>query len=109
MDNTREKLIELLLETKEAMNEICENTSCKTCQYDKYGFNCGWAVKADHLIANGVKIPVLCKECKHCDFCYPAKEIGKEAIPAWYCTKYRRFHKPDDFCSYGEKREDKEQ
>ena len=56
MPNTREKLIELLLESKEAINEICENTRYKNCQYEKYGFNCGWAVKADHLIANGVTV-----------------------------------------------------
>ncbi|MBQ7767570.1 MAG: hypothetical protein IJ403_01655 [Oscillospiraceae bacterium] len=47
---------------------------------------------------------VRCKDCKHCDFFYPAKELDKEAIPAWYCKKQRGDRKPDDFCSYGERR-----
>lgn len=47
---------------------------------------------------------VRCKDCKICDFSYPAKPIGEEAIPGWYCKKYRCYRKPDDFCSYGERR-----
>lgn len=53
---------------------------------------------ADHLIANGVTIPVRCKDCSfwhdfetHMD-CRNPFGIG---IP-----------KPDDFCSYGKKRRD---
>ena len=56
MPNTREKLIELLLGRKEVVSEVCENTRCKTCQYEKYGFNCDKAILADHLIANGVTV-----------------------------------------------------
>ena len=48
---------------------------------------------------------VRCKDCKICDFSYPAKPIGEEAIPGWYCKKYRCYRKPDDFCSYGERKD----
>ena len=54
---------------------------------------------ADHLIANGVTIPVRCKDCKYKD----------ERIHACTNVKFRgeRIHiwvEPDDFCSYGERR-----
>ena len=48
---------------------------------------------ADHLIANGVEIPVRCKDCKHCT------EIG---LPR--CRRIRRNILDDDFCSEGERR-----
>ena len=60
---------------------------------------------AGELVANGVKIPVLCKDCKSCRTFYPIKEIDKEAVQVWYCDLYRCNCKPDDFCSYGERRE----
>ena len=60
---------------------------------------------ADHLIENGVTVPVRCKDCKHCDFCYPCKEKDKEAVPAWYCNLHRFYVKADDYCSYGKLKE----
>ena len=48
---------------------------------------------------------VRCKDCKHCRMCYPEKQIGKEATPGWYCKEHKRYRRPDDFCSYGERRE----
>ena len=59
----------------------------------------------DHLIANGVTIPVRCKDCKH--WLYMEDGFGD-------CTN-SRFHlenhadptmKADDFCSCGERRTD---
>lgn len=48
---------------------------------------------------------VRCKDCKHCKMCYPEKQIGKEATPGWYCKEHKRYRRPDDFCSDGERRE----
>ena len=78
----REKLIELLAETP------CIAWSSSARQ-----------MVADHLIANGVTIPVRCHECEH----------WKNEING--CTEDRRFcnigyymvHK-DGFCSFGEKK-----
>lgn len=47
---------------------------------------------------------VRCKECTSCCLWYPEKQAGKEAIPGWYCKEYKRYRRPDDFCSYGERR-----
>lgn len=46
---------------------------------------------------------VRCKDCRACDHCYPAKAKGEEAIEGWYCNFYKRYVKPNDFCSYGAK------
>lgn len=49
---------------------------------------------ADHIIANGVTIPVRCKNCKF------LHDKG-------YCTKITGLTriKPDDFCSFGERKD----
>ena len=49
---------------------------------------------------------VRCKDCKHCMMCYPEKQIGKEATQGWYCKEFKGWRRPDDFCSYGERRTD---
>ena len=55
---------------------------------------------------NGYAMPVVrCKGCKHCMLCYPEKQIGKDATPGWYCKDQKKYRRPDDFCSYGERRE----
>ena len=54
---------------------------------------------ADFLIANGVTIPVRCKDCQHHEH-YDA---------LLYCGHIRGLAgsvAPDDFCSYGERRTD---
>ena len=48
---------------------------------------------------------VRCKDCRDCEMCYPEKRLDREATQAWLCKRYKRFTKPDDFCSYGERRE----
>ena len=53
----REKLIELLSESIRHAGNVCGETGdCKKCQYDKYGEDCGYAIRADYFIANGVTI-----------------------------------------------------
>ena len=57
MPNTREKLIELFEKSLRYAGEWCgEIGNCQKCQYDKDGNNCGYAVRADYLIANGVTV-----------------------------------------------------
>ena len=48
---------------------------------------------ADHLIANGVTIPVRCKDCEEWD-------EEEQECKHWYGFS------ADDFCSYGERRTD---
>ena len=48
---------------------------------------------------------VRCKNCKCCEHCYPAKAIGEETIEGWYCKIRREHMRPDDFCSYGERKD----
>jgi hypothetical protein len=59
---------------------------------------------ADHLIENGVVIPVRCRECKHRDedgdICYYHSSFGDDKI----CYTY-----PDGYCSYGKPREKDEE
>ncbi len=56
-------------------------------------------VLIDHLIANGVTIPVRCENCTHhdTDSC-PDNRV--------WCSMIRRYMKPDGYCSYGERREE---
>jgi hypothetical protein len=57
MDNTREKLIELVDEAEEHSEYICVHTrECEDCPGRKYGDKCREYLKADHLIANGVTV-----------------------------------------------------
>ena len=103
----REKLIELITDC----TTECYSIPCNECDYfDKPSCASQW--KADYLIANGVTIPVRCKECKHWH-----EETG-------WCTEHSHFigedgeachpsESPnwkmlnaDDFCSYGERRND---
>ena len=56
MPNTREKLIELIKESLRAMGGVCNDNICKHCKYEKYNDDCGTAIRADHLIANGVTV-----------------------------------------------------
>ena len=104
----RDKLIELLKETEEHPEKTCPHyleADCFDCPYDR-GEDCDReARKADYLIANGVIVPVRCKDCKYCDFFYPQKEKGKEAISTFYCNLFKGDMKETDFCSYGELKE----
>lgn len=53
----REKLIELIDEGRQKRGGICYfHEDCSLCKYDADGENCGDAVIADHLLANGVTV-----------------------------------------------------
>lgn len=86
----REKLVELLMDmpfgnsTEEAEERHARDT-------------------ADYLIDNDVVPVVRCKDCKH----YKTRSQSAKWKPkAPCCTRAANiFTKPDDFCSYGERRE----
>ena len=48
---------------------------------------------------------VRCKDCKSCDKFYPNKKIGEEPELEYFCEKEKRTTRPDDFCSYGERKD----
>lgn len=78
----REKLLELMCEAKKADTE-----DAPFCEF-----------LADFLIANGVTIPVRCKDCK---------TSRKYHQPAGhrYCLHHERRKRDNDFCSRGERKE----
>ena len=58
---------------------------------------------ADYLITNGVTIPVLCKDCKH--YGYEPYDNGDKCCERW---GEWIFPHEDDFCSYGERKDNVE-
>lgn len=66
---------------------------------------CNGAWRDDDGDAVDIVEVVRCKDCKHCMLCYPEKQIDKDATPGWYCKDQKKYRRPDDFCSYGERRE----
>lgn len=85
----REKLIEVV---GQAIRYAIDN-----CKSTKPGALLETQDVADHLIANGVTIPVRCEECKQEQKCLMCIEItGNTPLT----TSSRHI----DFCSYGERR-----
>ena len=84
----REKLIELLINSPGL--EVL------------FGGEEEFAKNADFLIANGVTIPVRCKDCDK--FC--PEEIRKLYNTDKYCMRIGCVVADDDFCSCGERRTD---
>ena len=91
----REKLLELIKKNPTCI-EMGAN-SCSDCQYGSFE-DCRSECLADHLTANDAVLVVRCKDCKHYED-YKRKVYEN-------CVRNDRFvpMKPDDFCSYGERR-----
>ena len=54
MDNTREKVLDLLCQGRDMANELCgKQEGCEKCPYQAPK-GCAFGVIADHIIANGV-------------------------------------------------------
>lgn len=51
---------------------------------------------------------VRCKDCKHCDLCYPVKNKGEESKEGYYCDLHKCWVSPSGYCSYGKRRADDE-
>ena len=78
----REKLIELLTD------------AMPSCYSDTFASQI-----AVHLIANGVTIPVRCKDCKEW-----LRNRGVVDSPNGHCFYHETHMNGYDFCSYGERR-----
>ena len=93
----REKLIELMTDLP------CHAKTCLDCEFfnTEECYRRQKEIIADHLIANGVTIPVRCGECK--GWC--TEEIAKHYGVDRYCTMTMMPTNADDFCSMGERSE----
>ena len=85
----REKMVNLLCEA----NSISVDAEL----FEDSSYAQQLEIEADFLIANGVTIPVRCKDCKH--WCEDTLSCmcGNHYDDNWY---------GEDFCSYGERRTD---
>lgn len=90
----REKLIELIGATHYGNNSLVGEN-----------FQEGFIAKiADNLIANGVEIPVRCKDCKHYK---PQNKVPSHHGAVNYCKRVVTLKMPPEgFCCYGERREE---
>ena len=90
----REKLIELMTGLP------CHAKTCMDCEFfnTEECYRRQREIIADHLIANGVTIPVRCKDCKR------AQQY--EADHEVFCYFIGAYMGNNNFCSYGERRTD---
>lgn len=84
---------------REKLIELCEDLETLPCCDTHEG-------QADYLIANGVTIPVRCKDCKNALTNIPKPLVADPKKPV--CTKWINWRtvEPDYFCPYGERRTD---
>jgi hypothetical protein len=71
--------------------------TCSDCQYHstRHPMHCDEeAALVDMLIANGVVIPVRCKDCRY----------SEVIVCGRYCDRNEFYPNDDDFCSDGERR-----
>lgn len=97
---------------REAFKKSVEERYCKSCKADGKDHNGCWcrACWVDDMIDEvecfqpaDVALVVRCKDCKHYDMgvCLKIYSDGNVHPEAWQSRK------PEDFCSYGERREAK--
>ena len=93
----REKLIELVSDA-----ELPMKNDGKTIGWFALGFHEALYM-ADHLIANDVVPVVRCKDCKHYK---PQSKSAHWNSTTPYCCRCTTVKvSPDDFCSYGERKD----
>ena len=84
------------------MNERGELVALLVEAAYKYGGKKGLCTyMADHLINNGVKIPVRCAECKDA-----RNEKALDNREYFMCKHTETCHSGNHFCSYGVKKDD---
>ena len=98
MPNTREKLIELIDQKQVYGIDIEQPRKHEIQLFDNDEL-------ADHLIANGVEIPVRCKDCMNY---INLSENGRDYRCSIFCGCYDRPYptEADDYCSYGVRKDD---
>ena len=79
------------------MTNTCNNCACnKVCNHDVYGFeNCGNFIPA----ADVVEV-IRCKDCAY----YGGITFGN-ICRRWSALNVKNCTKPDDFCSYGKRKD----
>lgn len=94
----REKLIELMTGLP------CHAKTCMDCEFfnTEECYRRQREIIADHLIANGVTIPVRCKECKHWKH---IEHVGCSDL-AKVCMLSNYMIGANGYCLYGERRTD---
>lgn len=50
---------------------------------------------------------VRCKDCKNCEFFYPEKKLNEEPRGVHYCNLLKSDRNPDDYCSFGRRKDGK--
>lgn len=99
MSNTREKLIELLHSGDRCLGVVGDGYGCCDCPHHSLEKPCDeFAATADMLIANGVVIPVHCKDCK-----YWRDDIIRDDHEMKCCSIGMYMTKADNFCSFGKR------
>lgn len=101
----QEKLVEILQEREEACF-FCEHYKKDNCP-DECMEKIGCERLADYLLSHGVTIPVRCEDCKYYrnhpnGLCYQWTEPfinAKGYKGEVHCVE------PDDYCSYGERKD----
>lgn len=102
----REKLFNLIGQVQDCGCDVTDVVAMNFVENDKL---------VDWLIANGVVIPVRCKDCKHRRYhsCYREADrieemMTKKGIIFVHNAPTYSIRSLDDFCSYGEGRTDNE-
>lgn len=93
-----EKLFDLVCSAIAEGKRFCNTQdSCSVCPYNQHEVNCLEAFWTDHLVKNGVKIPVMCKDCQDA-----RKEIALDKREYFMCKHTETCHSGNHYCSYGE-------
>lgn len=79
---------------------------CDVCDSDRHDKERLYGDCSDFLHDDVVEV-VRCKDCSYCVHGHPVKAIGEEALEGWYCRQRKRYMRSDDFCSYGERKEER--
>lgn len=106
--NIKEKLVELI---RDAHKKCKAKKTCHDCEQYGNGSDCVFLFTSDYLIAHGVTVQedvvevVRCKNCKYYDEkTRVCEEFTSKKLPTGGHVAF--LMKPDDFCSYGERRND---
>ena len=80
---------------------LCPHVSCADCSLLTNDGNCRFETMIREAIAIDAVSIVRCRECKHYEMgvCLKIYDDGAASRYAW------QERKPDDFCSYGERKE----
>lgn len=71
------------------------------------GVDVGAVINALDMQPTADVVPVVrCKYCQNCEVIYPVKIIGQEPEEVYYCKAHNGSRNPNDFCSYGRRKDE---